>query len=174
VAALALWGASLQAQAVSTTHDAAPTAPASKPSAAKAAVATYAVVTNSAVPVTDMTFDDLRNVFFFRKKFWSGGKRVVVLLPGTGLDARGYLLSGIYRMNDAGLKRLILEKLFQGELDMAPRVAESYEDAISFTAAARGALAIVRADLVPSGQSGVKVLRINGKMPGDPGYQLTQ
>ncbi|MDQ3698875.1 MAG: hypothetical protein M3373_12770 [Gemmatimonadota bacterium] len=134
---------------------------------------TFAVVTNPAVPVTGLTFDDLREVFFFRQRFWSGGKRVVLLLPGGGLDARSFVLEDIYRLNDAGLKRLILERLFQGQIEAAPPVVDSYREALTFVAASRGTLAVVRADAIAAGQSGIKVLRINGKLPGEPGYPLT-
>ncbi|MGI9077408.1 MAG: hypothetical protein ACR2G6_08770 [Gemmatimonadaceae bacterium] len=134
----------------------------------------FAVVANASVPVSEMTIDDLRNVFLFRKKFWSGGKRVVLLLPASGLDARSFILADIYRLNDAGLKRLILERLFQGEIDAAPRAVDSYQDALSFLAATRGMLSIVRADAVPPGQTAVKVIRINGKLPGEAGYPLAR
>lgn len=134
----------------------------------------FAVVANASVPVSEMTINDLRNVFFFRKKFWSGGKRVVLLLPASGLDARSFILADIYHLNDASLKRLITERLFQGEIDAYPRVVDSYQDALSFLAATRGMLTIVRADVVPPGQTAVKVIRINGKLPGEAGYPLAR
>lgn len=145
-----------------------------QPSAPTPFATSFAVVANASVPVSDMSMDDLKNLFFFRKKFWSGGKRVVLLHPSSGLDARSYLLADIYRLNDAGLKRLILEKLFQGEIDTAPRVVNSYQDALTFLAATRGMIAIVRADAVPPGQTAVKVVRINGKLPGEAGYPLAR
>lgn len=134
---------------------------------------TFAVVTNPGVPVAGLTFDDLRDVFFFRQRFWSGGNRVVLLLPGGSLDARSFVLADIYRLNDAGLKRLLLERLFQGQIDAAPRVVDSYEEALAFVAASRGTLTVVRADAIAERQSRIKVLRIDGKLPGEPGYPLT-
>lgn len=143
------------------------------PAARDLAIA-YAVVTNASVPAIALTLDDLRSVFFFRRKFWSGGNRVTLLLPSSGLDARRVVLEEIYRLSDAGLKRLILEKLFQGEIDGAPRVVDSYQQALAYVAAARGTVTIVRADAIPASQQGVKVLRIDGKLPGEGGYPLTQ
>jgi hypothetical protein len=143
---------------------AAPTAPA-------AAVA-YAVIASPTVSVDGLTVEELRNVLLFRKRFWSTGNRVVLLLPASGLDARAYLLTDLYKLSDAGLKRLILEKLFQGEIDVAPRMIESYEQALTLAAATRGALAVVRADAVRPGE--VKVLRVNGRLPGEQGYPLSK
>ncbi|MFN2399474.1 MAG: hypothetical protein ABR543_12670 [Gemmatimonadaceae bacterium] len=137
------------------------------------AAVSFAIVASPTVPVSELTMGDLRNVFFFRKKFWGGGKRVVLLLPAPGLQARDFLLADIYRLNSAGLQRLILEKLFQGEIDLAPRVVRSDQDALSFVASARGMLAIVPTDAIPADRSGFKVLRINGKLPGESGYPLT-
>ena len=139
---------------------------------APAAAVTYAVIASPTVSVDGLTVEELRNVLLFRKRFWSTGNRVVLLLPASGLDARAYLLTDLYKLSDAGLKRLILEKLFQGEIDVAPRMIESYEQALTLAAATRGALAVVRADAVRAGD--VKVLRVNGRLPGEAGYPLSK
>ncbi len=140
--------------------------------ASPAAAVAYAVIASPTVSVDGLTVEELRNVLLFRKRFWSTGNRVVLLLPASRLDARAYLLTDLYKLSDAGLKRLILEKLFQGEIDVAPRMIESYEQALILAAATRGALSVVRADAVRPGE--VKVLRVNGRLPGEQGYPLNK
>ena len=129
------------------------------------------MVANPTVPDSDLTLDGLRDLFFFRVTFWERGGRVNVLLPASGLESGQFLQRAIYRMPDRRMKRLILEKLYRGEIDIAPDVANTDEEAVSMVAATPGSVAVVRADAV--GQSEVKRLLIDGKRPGDAEYPLT-
>lgn len=130
----------------------------------------YAVVVSPDVSVASLDLDQLRRLFLFRERFWKPGMAVTVLLSEDGLRPGSFLLQRLYRMDYASLRRLIFEKLYQQEIDLAPVVVASDEVAVEFVAAGRGLIALVRASAL-HGRS-VKVVAINGALPGAGGYVL--
>lgn len=130
----------------------------------------FALIANPSVHVTNLSLAEVRQVFQLERRFWSSGNKVVVLLPGERLSARRPLLARVYHATEDELKRLILERLYQGESDAPPKTSSGYEELVAFTAAAPGAITVVPLDLVPA--TGVNVIRIDGKLPGEPGYPL--
>lgn len=130
---------------------------------------TYAVVVSPDVPISDVTLVELRRLFLFRKRFWEAGRRVTILLSETALEEPSYLLEEVYRVDDLrSLRRLILEKLYQEEIDLAPKIVASDGVALSFVASGKGLVTLVRADAV--GDAKVKTLSIDGLLPDAEGY----
>jgi hypothetical protein len=132
----------------------------------------YAVIASRNVSVANVSLDDLRGLLTLNRRFWTAGQRVVLVLPGEDLAARTFLLSKVYKSSEAQLKRLFLEHLYQGDIDAPPKTVDSYREMLDFVAASRGVIAVVPADQV--GSSAVITLRIDGKLPGEPGYSLHQ
>jgi len=131
--------------------------------------AEYAVIASPDVSISNLSMDDLRRFFRFNRRYWRPGSPVTILLSEAGMEPGSFLLSQIYQVSDkTSLRRLILEKLYQGQIDLAPKIVASDELAIQFVAAGRGLLAVVRADRLEG--TGVKVLSLDGKLPGSPGY----
>ena len=130
----------------------------------------FALVASPEVPVTEVSFDEVTRLFSFHKKFWKPGEPASVLLPAAGLEARTFLLQKIYKVSEPELRQMILKKLYQGEIDLPPKVASTDREALSFVASARGLVTLVPADSVRSAK--VKVLRVDGKLPSDAGYAL--
>ncbi len=122
------------------------------------------------VVVEGLSREELERIFLFKRRFWRRSQPIVLLLPADGLPAREFLLEEIWRLSSDEVRRLILEKLFQGELDLAPKSVSSDREAISFVSSARGALAVVSSQAVAGDE--VPVLRIDGKLPGERGYPL--
>jgi hypothetical protein len=95
---------------------------------------------------------------------------VSVLLPDSRRPERGFLLRHVYRMSDDDLRRFILERIFQAEIDFAPKVFSTDAEALAFVRAGRSLITVVSAGVARS--PGVKVLRVNGKLPRQAGYPL--
>lgn len=132
--------------------------------------AEFAVIASSGVPVDNLTLDELRRVFLFKRGVWRPGQPVNVMLPDSGLPARAFLLRHVYRMSEQDLRRFILERIFQAEIDFAPKVVASDAEALAFIKAGRSLITVVSAGAPRLSQ--VKVLRIDGKLPRQPGYPL--
>jgi hypothetical protein len=112
----------------------------------------------------------LRRVFLFKRSVWRPGQPVNVMLPDSGRPARAFLLRHIYRMSDQDLRRFILERIFQAEIDFAPKVVGSDLEALAFVKAGRSIITVVSAGTPRLSE--VKVLRIDGKLPRQAGYPM--
>ena len=130
----------------------------------------YAVIVSPGVPPTDVSMSDLTRLLLGERRFWRSGLPVVVLLPPTGSPARRFLLTHVFHMTEPTYRRHTLELLYRGELDYAPKIVDSLDELLAFTAASPGAIAIVLAtEAIPAT---VRVLRVDGRAPGSPGYAL--
>ena len=134
--------------------------------------AEFVVIASSGVPVDDLTLDELRRVFLFKRGVWRPGQPVNVMLPDSGLPARAFLLRHVYRMSEQDLRRFILERIFQAEIDFAPKVVGSDAEAVAFVKAGRSLITLVSSGAPRLSQ--VKVLRIDGKLPRQAGYPLVE
>jgi hypothetical protein len=130
----------------------------------------YAVIVSPSVEIDELSVDELRRIFTFKRTHWKSGKAITLLLPGVSLPARRFILDKLYGMSDDELRRFILQRIFQAEIDFAPKVVEVERDAVAFTASGRSVVAIVSSNM--PGLERVKVVRINNRMPGDLGYPL--
>jgi hypothetical protein len=137
-----------------------------------AAVVVYAVVVAEDVPLTDITLDELRRVFLMKRAFWKPGKPIRLVLPASGLPARTFLLQYVCQKTEGEMRRLVLESIYRGESDQPPKVANSDEEALALLSSIANSVALVSTDA--SLGSGVKALRVDGKLPSDPGYPLGQ
>ena len=147
-------------------------APARPATARAGASREYAVVVSSDVDMRTLTVAELRRIFLLERRFWKSGKPIVALMPSNGAPSRHYLLRGICGIDEAQFRQLLLEKMYRGEIDLAPKVVASDEEALSFVAASRGLIALVPANLAASAR--VRVLEIGGKSLGTAGFPLKE
>jgi hypothetical protein len=130
----------------------------------------YAVIVSRDVPVSNIEFDELRRIFRFKQHFWRTGQRATLLYSEENLDPGSFLLDRVYAAEYGSVRRLILEKLYSGEIDLAPKVVATDETAVAFVASGSGLIAVVRADAV--GAESVKVLTVGGSALGSADYPL--
>ena len=108
--------------------------------------------------------------FMAERGHWPNGQgkvRVVMLEPGN--PEREAALRLIYDMNEKGFTSYFLGKKFRGETLEEPRQQSSPTDVIKFISYVPGAIGCVAAGEV---DASVKVVRVDGLAPGDPGYKL--
>jgi hypothetical protein len=128
-----------------------------------------AVVARPDLPVDNLSFADLRRVLMGERQFWSSNLRVTLLVRAPGAHEREVLLKSIYQMSEAQFRQYWIAKVFRAEAVSGPKIVYSNEMAIELTLAVPGAVACVDATQVPRG---LKVLKINGALPGDRTYPL--
>jgi phosphate transport system substrate-binding protein len=129
-----------------------------------------AVIVNKSNPVDELSLSELREYFLAERGQWpKGGGKVRVVMLEPGLPARDAALRLIYNMNEKGYVSYFLGKKFRGETPDEPRRQASAADVIKFVSFVSGAIGYVRPEEV---DASVKVLRVDGLSPGDPGYKL--
>jgi ABC-type phosphate transport system substrate-binding protein len=131
--------------------------------------APVAVVVGPDTPVTDLTFAEVRKVFLGERQFWNPKVRVVLLMRAPVAPERDVVLRTIYQMSEAQFRQYWISKVFRADVAAGPKIVYSNETASELVAAIPGAVAFVDASQVPKG---LKVIKIDGKLPGDAGYPL--
>lgn len=127
------------------------------------------IVVNASVPVTNVSFNELRRIFLGERQFWSSNLRVTLLMRAPAAREREVLLKDVYEMSEAQVRQHWIGKVFRAEAPSAPQMFYSDEEILQAVAAIPGSIAAVDTTRVPKG---LKVLRIDGHLPGDAGYRL--
>ena len=128
-----------------------------------------AIVVNPSVSVDDLSFTELRRIMLAERQFWSTGQPITVIVRAPVALERTVLLERVYRMSEARYREYWVAKVFRGEAGNGPRVVLSGEEALDLVSVIAGAIAAVDADDVPEG---LKVLKIDGRLPAEEGYPL--
>lgn len=133
-----------------------------------AAASELAVIVHPRNPVKELSASELREILLVERQHWRGSGRIYLLLPESGTAEKALLLRRALGVNEDQLHRVYLGKLYAGEITAFPRVVQGTA-ARRIVERAPNALAIVDAAAV---DAGVRVLRIEGRRPGEPGYLL--
>lgn len=130
-----------------------------------------AIIVNAANTAADISLGDLQAILKLEKQFWSDGKRVVLLLPASGSPAKNLLLKKVYHRTDVQIRQDFARRLFAGDIPAVPTTLRSVEAQIAAVTHSAGAITAV-----PSGTvlpANVRILTVDGKRPGEPGYGLS-
>ncbi|HUF88765.1 MAG TPA: hypothetical protein VMR66_02160 [Gemmatimonadota bacterium] len=128
-----------------------------------------AIVTNPRTTTSDLSFLELRKIFLGEKQFWDDNSRIVLLVRAPVARERDTVLTKIYRMGEAEFQQYWIAKVFRAEVSSKPKIVYSSDMTSELVTALPGAIGFLPADEVGPG---MKVLRINGKLPGESGYPL--
>ena len=130
---------------------------------------TIAIVVHPDTAISDLTLDQLREIFLADQLYWPDHSRIVLLVRAPTAYERKFVLDRIYRMSESDFRSYWIKKMFRAEVPSGPRVVFSNNMAIGLVTAIPGSIAFMEAsDVTPD----VKVLRIDGKLPSEAGYPL--
>lgn len=139
------------------------------PTAPRAAPRAVAVIVHPDNPVSDLKLDDLKALLTLERQFWEDRSRVVLLARPAETPEQAVLLRDVYAMDEKALRKYWVGKLYAGKIAAIPSVVKTAAAAGKLVQKPTGALTVVLADELPAG---VKVVKIDGKKPGDAGYAL--
>jgi hypothetical protein len=131
--------------------------------------ADVAIVVNSRVPVTDLSFTELRRILLGERQFWSSSLRISLLMRAPVAREREVLLNTVYEMSEAQVRQYWISKVFRAEAASAPPLFYSDEEILQALVSVPGSIAAVEASRIPKS---LRVIRIDGRLPGEPGYRL--
>jgi hypothetical protein len=128
-----------------------------------------AVVVNKGNPLTQISLADLRKLYLGDQRFWKGRLAVTALMRVTGAPEREVALRTLFRMSEPEYKTYWVSRVFHGEASAAPAELFSNGSAQDAVASISGAVALVpTSEVIPR----VKVLKVDGRLPGESGYPL--
>ena len=128
-----------------------------------------AIVVHKNTEVENLSLSELRNIFRANQQFWPNRSRIVLLVRAAQSDERDYVLSNIYEMSEDEFRRYWIAKMFRAEVPTGPKVVFSTGMTLDLVVAIPNSISFMRADNVTDN---VKVVRIDGKLPGEDGYPL--
>ena len=131
--------------------------------------ADVAVVVHPSVPADDLSFAEVRKILLGDRQFWSSSLRVTLLIRAPVARERDVVLKNVYQMTEAQFRQYWIGKVFRAEAASGPKIVYSNEEATELVATLPGSIAFVDASRIPKG---LKVLKIDGRLPGEPGYKL--
>jgi ABC-type phosphate transport system substrate-binding protein len=128
-----------------------------------------AVVVHPDTPISNLNLSEVRKVFLGDRQYWTTNTPVVLLIRAPVARERNVVLQIIYQMSESQFKQYWIAKIFRAEAATAPKVVYSNDMANQLVTAIPGAIAFIDSkDVKP----GAKVLRVDGHLPGEPGYPL--
>src|SRR5437016_5802212 len=128
-----------------------------------------AVVVNSVNPANDLSLGELRRILMGERRFWGGNVQVRLALRERGARERDQVLSTVLRMDNKAFAEHWRAKVFRGEASEEPLTLSSSATAFQYLKETPGGLSFIMAKDIPAE---LKVLRVDGKLPGEAGYAL--
>lgn len=131
-----------------------------------------ALIVHKTNAMNDVSSAELRRIFLGDETRWSSNDRITILLLPPGTPERQQFLRSLLKMSDDDFVRHWISRVFQGEASAGPKTASSAASMARLVAGLPAAVGVIAVADVPTGDSGLKVLRIDGKSPGEEGYRL--
>src|SRR6478609_8462190 len=128
-----------------------------------------AVVVQPDTPVSNLSLAEVRKIFLGDRQYWTANTPVVLLIRAPVARERDVVLKIIYQMSESQFKQYWIAKIFRAESASAPKVVYSNDMANQLVTAIPGSIAFIDSKDVKPGS---KVLRVDGRLPGEPGYPL--
>jgi ABC-type phosphate transport system substrate-binding protein len=128
-----------------------------------------AVVVHRSNPVDELSLAELRSIFLGERQRWPNGRRITLVLQEPGQPEREATLGLVYHMSEAELNHHFLRAVYRGQVLSAPKQLSSTNLVRRFVFNLPGAIACLPLRDV---DDSLKVLRIEGHAPAQPGYPL--
>ncbi len=138
------------------------------PAMAQTSTVAVVVVVNEKNPVANVSIQELRKIFAGEKRSWPGGVTVKLFVRAPGAPERTMLLK-LLGMSENEYKQYWSAQVFRGESQAEPVALFSNGMQKEALAAFPGAVALVCFEDV---KPGMKVVKVDGHLPNDPGYPL--
>jgi ABC-type phosphate transport system substrate-binding protein len=144
-------------------------APQARVKASRPKQESLAIIVNQSNPVSDLSLSELRAVFLGERRHWPNGRRITLVMMEPGQPERDAVLREICKMSESDLRRRLLQGLLTGDILVSPKTLATPVGVRKFVFNVPGAIGYLRpADVDAS----VKVLRVDGHLPGEAEYQL--
>jgi ABC-type phosphate transport system substrate-binding protein len=128
-----------------------------------------AIVVHKDTDIDNLSLFEVRSIFLANQQFWPDRTRIILLVRAPKSEERDFILNTIYEMDEAQFRQYWIAKMFRAEVPRGPKVVFSIGMMLELVIAIPGSISFVSIDEVTDG---VKVVKIDGMLPTDPGYPL--
>ena len=128
-----------------------------------------AIVVHPQVAVDDLSFAQLKSIFLAEQQHWQDRSRITLLVRAAIAPERDLVLTEIYGMSEDRYRQYWIAKMFRSEVASGPKIVFSTDMLRDLVTVIPGSIGFVPVSGVGPD---LKVIRIDGKLPGDEGYPL--
>jgi hypothetical protein len=133
----------------------------------------FAAVVHQSNPTHNLRFRDLLSIFQGVSPEWPNRSGVVLVERDAASPPFRYLMGRLLNTTPGEYKRSLQSIEYRGEVPVSIKVLNSDAAACQFVFNVPSAIAIIEtASLTSPACGGIRVLRIDGKLPGEEGYRL--
>ena len=135
--------------------------------------AAFAAVVHPSNPARDLHLRDLTSLFEGANRQWPNRSGVVLVERDAGSAPFRYLMGRLLNTTPGEYKRSLQNIEYRGDTPVSVKILNSDAAACQFVFNVPSAIAIVETgSLTSPACEAVRVLRIDGKLPGEEGYRL--
>ena len=138
------------------------------------AYADVAVIVNKSNPATDIPYNDLRHILETKKQRWDNGEKIILVFKPITSNETLLLINKIYKIRYEDFCQYWMLKSYNNEISEYPKMPESLSGVMGLVSKIPGAVGFIGIDEVSQCSEKIKVIRVNGKMPGEDGYPLNK
>jgi len=129
-----------------------------------------AIVVNKSNPLDNISKRDLRRIYLSDMTKWEDGKDILTITLPTSAPERKVFQDKVLGMSTDELAKYLNDEQIKGKNIKASSVQQTGKSAKLFVSKVPVAVAFV--DIGDANGGDVKILKIDGKLPGDGGYPL--
>ena len=128
-----------------------------------------AIVVHPQVDINELSFAELRSIFLAERQYWQDRSRITLLVRAAIAPERDLILNELYGMSEDRYRQYWIGKMFRSEVASGPKIVFSTDMLRDLVTVIPGSIGFVPLSEVGPG---LKVIRIDGMLPGDEGYPL--
>lgn len=134
-----------------------------------AGVEAVVIVVHPQVDIDDLSLAQLKSIFLAEQQHWQDRSRITLLVRAAIAPERDLVLTKIYGMSEDRYRQYWIAKMFRSEVASGPKIVFSTDMLRDLVTVIPGSIGFV-----PMSEVGpdLKVIRIDGRLPGDEGYPL--
>lgn len=129
-----------------------------------------AVIVHPDLELEDVSFIELRRIMRLEQQYWRPGETISLMLPGPSASERETVLERVFQMSEQAFRQHWIAMAYRAQALSLPRPYNDCSVAVRVVANLKQAMTIVDVECIED--QPVRVLRVDGKLPGDAGYRL--
>ncbi|MBI2472344.1 MAG: substrate-binding domain-containing protein [Planctomycetes bacterium] len=133
--------------------------------------ADIAVIVNKSNPVSDISYNELKQILEARKQYWNNGEKITLIFKAITSSETRLLIDKIYKIKYEDFDKYWFLKAYDNKIMEFPKILGSAGTINILVSEIPGAIAFIGINDV-SRRGNVKTLMIDGKLPDEDGYPL--
>ena len=129
-----------------------------------------AIIVNKSNAISEITSRDLRRIYLSDKKKWDNGKNIMTLTLSASTKEREVFQSKVLGFTVSELKKYFNDQQIKGKTVKPAKVQKSTKAVEILVSKIPMAIGYLFSDEVKN--KNIKILKVDGKLPGESGYPI--